>query len=238
MKKADILLMVGEWKTIVPIIGVVGAIGIGAYAVTRLITPPCAQGSACSNAIAPYVDAWQICANEYASELQNDIKNGIDPSSDSNLTYLTQCMNSNAATIAKTAQGFNYNALAVVETWGETVIEGAFVAIGIYAFFKAGGAGYIGTAIRSGAGAANKLLQTIVRYFTSSGGISSSQASALVQQLPTLQDSLTSYDTSLLDSLSSEGIITAEEAINAISEDTTNIIADFTSTIDELEVLV
>lgn len=214
--------------------GLAGTIGIGYYAVNRLITPACAPGSACASAIQPYVNAWQFCANQYASIVKSDIQNGVNLSTDSQLAYFTQCMNANANEIANLSKQYNFNWEAVIEYWGETVIEGALIIAGAYVFFKSGGAGLIATAVRSGAAAANKLLHVITRFLINSGQITSTEASALTSELPSVQGLIQSYDDDLFNTLVTEEIITAEDAATLISEDTTDIVADFTATLDEL----
>ncbi len=230
-------------QLVVALAGIAGAVGIGYVVVTKLIpgasSAQCTTpGSACYSALQPYAQEYQTCANQYAANLQaylqenNANGTGLTSAQITNLNYLTQCMNQAAQNMAKVAQQYNVNPLAVLESWGTVIIEGALVIIGIK---------YLGpslvTVLRSGATAASNALQSIVRGSVSNGTVTADSASALSLSLPSVDDTIQYYDQSLLDTLSIEGVITAEEATLVIDEDITNLVTDFTATIDELSSL-
>jgi hypothetical protein len=227
-----------SWQeAIIAVGGVAGAVGIGYYAVTKLLAPPCAPGSACYVAAQPYIEGYQICANNYASALKQylaeDNANGTGLTQDqiNNLNYLSTCMNQNAQQIASTAKQYNVDPIATVLFWGGVVISVALAYVGLKLFKTE-----IVTLVRMGATGASKLFHTIVRAGVADGEINNaSTANALINQLPDIENSTASLDATALNNLAQEEVITAEEAQNIISEDETALGEDETVTADVLQ---
>lgn len=227
-------------KLILGLVGVGGAIGLGYVVITRLFpgatSAQCTTpGSACYSALQPYIQDYNTCAQQYASNLQaylqedNSNGTGLTQAQINNLNYLTNCMNNAANNIAKIAQQYNVDWASVVESLGTELIAGALILIGIK---------YLGpelaTVVRSGATAASNMIQSIIRGSVSNGTITANSASALADSLPTVNDAIQAYDQDLLTTLSEEGVTTAEEAATIISEDSVNIAVDFAVTIEDL----
>ncbi len=124
-------------ENILAVVGVLGALGIGGYAVYRLVssvtTPGCTTpGTACYSAIQPYLNALQGCMNEYESTLntylEEDNKAGtsLTQAQQANLNYImNSCIIPSATNVGKALQPYNWQANMV--TVAKYVVVGAVV---------------------------------------------------------------------------------------------------------------
>jgi len=124
-------------ENILAVVGVLGALGIGGYAVYRLVssvtTPGCTTpGTACYSAIQPYLNALQGCMNEYESTLntylEEDNKAGtsLTQAQQANLNYImNSCIIPSATNVGKALQPYNWQANML--TVAKYVVTGAVV---------------------------------------------------------------------------------------------------------------
>ena len=124
-------------EDILTVVGVLGALGIGGYAVYRLVssvtTPGCTTpGTACYSAIQPYLNALQGCMNEYESTLntylEEDNKAGtsLTAQQQANLNYImNSCVIPQETQLGKALQPYNWQANMV--TVAKYVVVGAVV---------------------------------------------------------------------------------------------------------------
>ena len=174
-------------------------------------------GSACYIATAPYQQAFQNCASTYATELksylaQNDAAGtGLTASQLSTLNYLTACMNSNAAQIAKTAAATNP---ALISEMG-SVLESIAVPIAAAAAVAAGivyGIPAIIRAVRSGSGVASALNAAVTDNGVASGEISTASAGAEITSFQDVQPVLASDSAGFFASLATDGFMGEADA--------------------------
>ena len=109
-------------RDILAVIGVVGALGIGGYAVYRLVssltTPGCTTpGTACYEATQPERNALQACMNEWTSTLkaylEEDNKAGtsLTAQQQANLNYImNSCVVPQERQLSKNLQPYNWQA--------------------------------------------------------------------------------------------------------------------------------
>ena len=124
-------------ENILAVVGVLGALGIGGYAVYRLVssvtTPGCTTpGTACYSAIQPELNALQGCMNEYESTLntylEEDNKAGtsLTQAQQANLNYImNSCVIPQERQLSKNLQPYNWQANMV--TVAKYVVVGAVV---------------------------------------------------------------------------------------------------------------
>ena len=124
-------------EDILTVVGVLGALGIGGYAVYRLVssvtTPGCTTpGTACYSAIQPYLNALQGCMNEWSSTLntylEEDNKAGtsLTQAQQANLNYImNSCVIPQETQLSKALQPYNWQANMV--TVAKYVVVGAVV---------------------------------------------------------------------------------------------------------------
>ena len=124
-------------ENILAVVGVLGALGIGGYAVYRLVssvtTPGCTTpGTACYSAIQPYLNVLQGCMNEYESTLntylEEDNKAGtsLTQAQQANLNYImNSCVIPQEQQLSKALQPYNWQANMV--TVAKYVVVGAVV---------------------------------------------------------------------------------------------------------------
>jgi len=129
-------------EDILAVIGVVGALGIGGYAVYRLVSsltsPGCTTpGTPCYSATQPYLNALQACTNEYVSlmntYLQEDNKAGtsLTQAQQVNLNYImNSCIIPEETQYSKALQPYNWQSNMV--TVAKYVVIGAVVFAVIY----------------------------------------------------------------------------------------------------------
>jgi hypothetical protein len=217
---------------------VAGTLGLGYFFIESFFAgSSCSNtSSACYQALKPYQEQYQICASEYSSTLQqylaenNANGTGFTSAQLSNLATLTDCMNVAAKNIAGVATQYNQNAYSVLETLGEIAVVGALALIGLKLFST-----NIATIARSGATAASKLFNTIVRAAIFNNTITTASASAVASDMASITQSFNASDQDFISLLASENIITAEEAAATISEDGAALLADQIVTQDLLE---
>jgi hypothetical protein len=217
---------------------VAGTLGLGYFFIESFFAgSSCSNtSSACYQALKPYQEQYQICANEYSSTLQqylpenNANGTGFTSAQLSNLATLTDCMNAAAKNIAGVATQYNQNAYSVLETIGEEVVLGALVLVGLKLFKTE-----ITTTVGSGATAAWKLLNTILRGGVINGTITTGSASAVASDMKLITQSFNASDEDFINLLAAENVITAEEAASLISEDGATLLADEIVTVDLLE---
>lgn len=238
------------WGKAAIIAGGIGIAGyIGYYAVSQLTSsisgPPggsCTeQGSPCYTAVQPYQQAFSICANEYAQNLQQyineDNKNGTGFTSAQLdvLNQLSSCMNSNASQIGNIAKQYEpENPIDVVATYIGAAIAAAILlylggktAVSVYLSLK-------NNKPISGSAAANAMKQVGVRYNYANGDISADQAAALEKQFPDITQSDIQGNDDFLTSLQDDGVITEEEDTVLSNEDELYMDEDTTDTLDDL----
>ena len=129
-------------ENILAVVGVLGALGIGGYAVYRLVssvtTPGCTTpGTACYSAIQPYLNALQGCMNEYESTLnaylEEDNKAGtsLTQAQQANLNYImNSCVIPQEQQLSKALQPYNWQANMV------TVAKYVVITAGVLIFVK------------------------------------------------------------------------------------------------------
>jgi len=233
------------WGKLALIGGGVGIAGYLAYYTINQLTGPSGgscttPGSPCYNALQPYQQAFQICANEYAKNLQQYINEdnangtGFTSAQLNVLNQLEACMNQNASQISKIAKQYEpENPLDVAVT-----IIAAAVGAAIVLYISGRTAIYIYKSLNnnkpvSGSGAANAMKQTAIRSNYEDGNISPDQAAALKDQLPeTTQDDIQAND-DYLAGLQEDDVITQEEENILSDEDETNMEMDTEDTIDD-----
>jgi hypothetical protein len=119
------------------VVGVVGALGIGGYAVYRLVSsltnPGCTTpGTACYSAIQPYLNVLQGCMNEYESTLNtylqedNQAGTSLTQAQQANLNYImNSCVIPASKDVSLAVQPYNWQANMV--TVAKYVVIGAVV---------------------------------------------------------------------------------------------------------------
>jgi len=124
-------------ENILTVVGVLGALGIGGYAVYRLVssvtTPGCTTpGTACYSAIQPYLNVLQGCMNEYESTLntylEEDNKAGtsLTQAQQANLNYImNSCVIPASKDVSLAVQPYNWQANML--TVAKYVVTGAVV---------------------------------------------------------------------------------------------------------------
>ena len=129
-------------ENILAVVGVLGALGIGGYAVYRLVssvtTPGCTTpGTACYEAIQPELNALQACMNEWTSTLnaylEEDNKAGtsLTQAQQANLNYImNSCVIPQERQLSKNLQPYNWQANMV------TVAQYVVITAGVLIFFK------------------------------------------------------------------------------------------------------
>jgi len=129
-------------ENILAVVGVLGALGIGGYAVYRLVssvtTPGCTTpGTACYEAIQPELNALQACMNEWTSTLnaylEEDNKAGtsLTQAQQANLNYImNSCIIPQERQLSKNLQPYNWQANMV------TVAQYVVITAGVLIFFK------------------------------------------------------------------------------------------------------
>ena len=129
-------------EDILTVVGVLGALGIGGYAVYRLVssvtTPGCTTpGTACYEAIQPELNAIQGCTNEYMSllntYLEEDNKAGtsLTQAQQANLNYImNSCIIPQERQLSKNLQPYNWQANMV------TVAKYVVITAGVLIFVK------------------------------------------------------------------------------------------------------
>ena len=234
------------WAKAAIIAGGIGIAGyIGYYAINQLTGPSggscTTPGTPCNQALQPYQQAFQICANEYAKNLQQFINEdnangtGFTSSQLDILNQLASCMNNNASQISKIAKQFEpENPIDVAVT-----IIAAAVGAAIVLYISGKTAVYIFKSLKnnkpvSGSGAANALKQTAIRSNYEDGNISADQAAALEKQLPDMTQEDIQGNDEYLAGLQEDGVITQEEENILSSEDETNMELDTEDTVNEL----
>ncbi len=211
---------------------VVGGIALGYYALRSLFagsscTTP---GSACFTAAKPYLDAWQICANQYAADLKqyyaenNTAGIGLTSTQLSNLQYLTDCMNMNAAAAGKAAIAANPSFTTIIqnvlESWGGYIIAG------VLAYKLITSLPSVITKIRSGSNVANALKQRVTQDAIDDGTITAASATAEITGTQTLAQDITTSNSSFFAELATADIIVAQEADMIISQDALTLADD------------
>jgi hypothetical protein len=234
------------WGKAAIIAGGIGIAGyIGYYAVSQLTGPSggsCTeQGSPCSTAVQPYQQAFNICANEYAQNLQQYINEdntngtGFTSAQLDVLNQLTSCMNNNASQIGKIAKQYEpANPVDVLATYIGAAIAAAIVlylggktAVSIYLSLK-------NNKPISGSAAANAMKQVGVRYNYENGDISADQAAALEKDFPDITQSDIQGNDAFLTGLQEDSVITEEQDTVLSTEDGQYMEEDTTDTIDDL----
>ena len=124
-------------ENILAVVGVLGALGIGGYAVYRLVssitTPGCTTpGTACYSAIQPYLNVLQGCMNEYESTLntylEEDNKAGtsLTQAQQTNLNYImNSCVIPASKDVSLAVQPYNWQSNML--TVAKYVVTGAVV---------------------------------------------------------------------------------------------------------------
>lgn len=230
-------------KIVIAGIGILGAAGVAAYAVSQLTGPvggSCSTpGTPCNTAISPYYQEFLKCSNLYFSDLKafnaEDAKNGTGFTAGqlSELGYLKSCMDTAAANMAKVAHQYApANALGILSTFiGEAVVVGAGL-VGFSYILKA-----IKTPANSGSSAADIANNVVIRGSIDDGTITPEQASALSDDISSMtEEDISSFEdfTSLL---LDEGIITEETASALVSVAETAMEADEATTVEDLGAL-
>ena len=129
-------------ENILAVVGVLGALGIGGYAVYRLVTsvttPGCTTpGTACYSAIQPELNALQACMNEWTSTLntylEEDNKAGtsLTQAQQANLNYImNSCIIPQERQLSKNLQPYNWQANMV------TVAQYVVITAGVLIFVR------------------------------------------------------------------------------------------------------
>jgi len=129
-------------EDILTAVGVVGALGIGGYAVYRLVssltTPGCTTpGTACYSAVQPYVNALQGCMNEWTNTLNtyleedNAAGTSLTQAQQANLNYImNSCVTPQEQQLAKALQPYNWQANMV------TIAKYVVITAGVLVFVK------------------------------------------------------------------------------------------------------
>jgi hypothetical protein len=222
-------------------VAVVGALGIGGYAVYRLVScltnPGCTTpGTPCYSAIQPYLNALQGCMNEYESTLNtylqedNQAGTSLTPAQQANLDYLmNSCVTPQETQLSKALQPYNWQANMV--TVAEYVVIGAVV----YAVIRAspqivkGILGALRTTPRTGPEMGSAALSTTLRVEAPNlePATLTSWANTGVYNLTSDFQTLDQTSYSLL---VEEGVIDAATADTLLSEATTAMEADAADT--------
>lgn len=230
-------------KIVIAGIGILGAAGVAAYAVSQLTGPvggSCSTpGTPCYAALQPYQAEFQNCANTYAQDLKafnaEDAKNGTGFTAGqlSELNYLTGCMNAASANIAKVAHQYApTNAIAILSGAVGAAVLAAGIGVGAGVFVKA-----LRTRPINGGSAADALNNAVTRLDVQDGTITAEQASDLSSQLAS-QNSVDISDVSdYLNGLVEADIIDAETADALFSTLSDAMTADTDATVEELGAL-
>ena len=171
--------------------------------------------SACGQALAPYQQELQSCANQYSSYMQQyataDSAAGTAMTSAqlSVLSQLESCMNTAAAGQASVAKNFNQSVEAIVGSQVGTAIEVAVGLVGIA----------VAVRVLTGSGAAAVIRNAVVQALAEAGQISSSAASLISEQLGSLGSVSVTADSIELADWASESFISAAVADSLASSD-------------------
>ncbi len=193
------------------------------------------QGSACYNALQPYINTYQTCAQQYAyylnKYLEEDAANGTGFTSAqlSQLNYLTNCMNNASENIANTAKNYNNDPITVIQNIGMEVggiIGGAY---GLSLIIKA-----LKTPPSNGSTFSSIIRNALLRQKVANGEITIDQASGLVKQSDELKSTDISTNDTFYNDLADEDIITADEADTIRTETDEDMAVDDTDTEDIL----
>jgi len=129
-------------EDILTVVGVLGALGIGGYAVYRLVssltTPGCTTpGTACYSATQPYVNALQACMNEWTSTLNaylqedNQAGTSLTQAQQANLNYImNSCVIPQEKQLGKALQPYNWQSNMV------TIATEVVIAAGVLVFVR------------------------------------------------------------------------------------------------------
>jgi hypothetical protein len=219
-----------------------GIIYLGYEAVKSLSTPPGGScndpSSPCYQALQPYKEQFQICADEYAKDLDAFIKEdsqqgtSFTQSQLDTLNYLTNCMNQAAEKMAQVAKQY------APDTWPE-IIEGIIFVALVAVLAKYGLSKYIEakTKPRNGATAATVMYKAFIQDAVDTGIISSINASALMTTTQIEENNLTQIDTAYYQELVNLNIISETLATQLLNVELTEMSADFASLLQLLSIL-
>ena len=226
-------------------VAVVGAIGIGAYAVYKIVgtlSPNCTTpGSACYSALSGYTTQLNDCSTLFAQYSNQFVSadaaagTGLTAAQEQELSYYQTCMNDSAASIASTSAGYNQDPISTLAFYASAGIVIAATAWGLSKIIPT--LNITGLA-RSGTAAASALYNSTVRALVNAGVIPADSAAALAANVQSDAATYASNDAAFWNSLSALNVISVDEATSAVAEETDAFGQDFTDTVDILSGLV
>ena len=237
-------------EDILAVIGVVGALGIGGYAVYRLVSsltsPGCTTpGTPCYSATQPYVNALQGCMNEWTNTLnaylQEDNKAGtsLTAQQQANLNYImNSCVIPQETQLGKALQPYNWQASMVTIATDVVITAGVLVFIKISPSVIRGIVNSLRTTSVMRTGPEMGSATTNLALRVSAPELDSSTLSAWADTgVYNWTSNLEALDASSYQTLVEQGIITADtadtlystavDAMEADAEDTAVYLAEF-----------
>jgi hypothetical protein len=237
-------------EDILTAVGVVGALGIGGYAVYRLVssltTPGCTTpGTACYAAIQPELNALQACMNEWTSTLNaylqedNQAGTSLTQAQQANLNYImNSCIIPQEKQLSKNLQPYNWQANMVTVAQYVVITAGVLVFVRIAPSVIRGIVNSLRTSSVMRTGPEMGSATTNMALRVSAPELDSSTLSAWADTgVYNWTSNLEALDASSYQALVEQGIITADtadtlystavDAMEADAEDTAVYLAEF-----------
>ena len=224
----------GVVEVIVGVAAVGGAIVLGYYLIESLANPgpvggSCTQpGTNCYEAAAPYLSNFTICAQQYATYLQQYIQEdnaagtGFTAAQLSVLSNLESCMNTEAGYLAGVAKQYApTSGLTILANWVGIAVAAVGAGLGIAAIVKV-----LRTVPKTGSATANVLKNATVENAVDTGAITSDSAASFQSDVSSYTTTDETDNATQINNYASQGLITDAEAADAIAVDDTAMAGD------------